>query len=569
MVKNNTSILNSFISNNNSLTSNLLNLIILLILICIIYQILLFLKKDNNEYYQSNDNSLVTDISEIGYPENGFTIQLLTGQYLSHTSAEKNVLFTGESVKREKIRNVDYDVSKFIFEPISGEEGKYYIKSFGEKSANLGRGDYIGAKYPGLSVSSGIVLHSQLKNSLDDGSKFTIEKVEGNKYLINDVEYLIKPYVLDTDIVQQNEYILKDSIIDHQQLTGENRCNSDHQITNVKNTTIKKCFEKCNNRSDCNYFQYYYKGNTNGPNAGTCVLYDDCINNMEPGGENSVIYEKTSLKKKMQKERENKYRILGTQNKNYQKLVKLVDNNRKKAKEIVNTIKEIDDLKYYSPGHSQKIVNEHKEILDLIEDPSRIKNFKHKIEQDIQDMRIDDLEKNMAKLEYLRFKNNKLSNKKTSNEIHGVKSYDNSQILNVYPGKDQKTNDKYKKNYMVFGNGGCLSYNQVVDNKGSTNQYAFTHCNVQNPQQQFKIHQINDKGTYNNNVYSDNDKVNSNSDFINYGFNILKPINVNNKANTNDKDKQCLSLNENGLTIEPCTLEPKQRFSIIDNVTTC
>ena len=551
---------------NNLLNSNLFNLIILLILVCVIYQILMYFKKDN---YQTSSFKLVKSLDEIGYAENGFTIQVYGDteqKYLSHKepNSKINLNFDTTSLKKTKINGYFYDTCRFFFEE-SGNEGYYFIKSSGPVDPAIGD-TYI-------STDSDIRGLINLKPNIGSRSKakgFKFQSTDTDfKFRINNVSYTIKPYVPDTANAL-NEYNINSSIEQHQSL-AQNKCNT-NKLLEIKDTPpnkVEDCFKHCDNRSDCNYFQYYYKNKGDDIKGGTCVLFSDCKDNLETGGENSVIYQKTDIREKMLRERENRYRILGVKNKNYLEAVKLIEENKSKAKEITDTIKQIDDIKHYAPGHSQKIVNEHKEIVDLIEDPSRIASFKHKIEQDIQDMKIEDLEKNMAKLEELRIKNNMKLKLNTSQEIHGIKSFDNSQILNVYPGSKKNYNKQGGKNYMIFGNEGCLSFNQVVDDKGISNQYAFTHCNVQNPQQQFKIKKIDNKSAYNNTVYSDNDKINSDSEFINYGFNIIKPVNMNNKADYDNQNKHCLSLSDSGLSVEPCTLESKQRFSTVNNITAC
>lgn len=551
--------------------NNLLNLVILLVLVCIIYHILMYFKKDN---YEQTSSSLVQDISEIGYPNNGFTIQsIITQKYLSHKSDDADIIlqFDTENVKRETYKSLSYDMCKFEIISIDPENARYIIKSSGPMDPTVG-GNFISSssKYGLKNPRHNIGSIAEAKQTTGDISIFEIKSTGSDYiYLINNKQYKIMPYVPDS-AKTLNEYIRKYPIEKHQTLENKNRCTDDsnNMLESQENSEIKECLKKCDNRSDCNHIQYYYKKKDDDTPGGTCILYGNCREeDMIMGGNNSVIYDKSNIRKKMLEKRENRYRILGVKNRNYQKAMKLIEDNKKKALDISNTIAEIDKLKQYSPGHSQKIVNEHKEIVDLIEDPSRIKSFKYKIKQDIQDMKIEELEKNMSKLENQRIKNNLKYNRKNLTEIHGVKSFDNSQILNVYPGKEESSDDG--QNYMIFGNGGCLSYNQKVEKENSTNQYAFTHCNVQNPQQQFKIKTINDKVSYNDNVYSDNDKVSTDSEFINYGFNIIKPENTNDNSNYYDKNRQCLSLNENGLSIEPCTLEPKQRFSIVNSVTSC
>ena len=44
------------------------------------------------------------------------------------------------------------------------------------------------------------------------------------------------------------------------------------------------------------------------------------------------------------------------------------------------------------------------------------------------------------------------------------------------------------------------------------------------------------------------------------GFKVVKP---------QGQDNECLTLNENGLTVEPCTLDTDQRFSLVNSITPC
>ena len=371
-------------------------------------------------------------------------------------------------------------------------------------------------------------------------------------------------------VKEVNEYNLKYSFERHNNIEN-NMCNGGANILNPgdkTSTTINDCAKRCDNNAQCNNFQYFYKPNSDADaDHGTCYIYKKCTGDgITTGGDNSIIYNKSDIRAQLEAERENRYRILGVKNKNFQNLQRLIEENKSKALEINQKINQINDLKQYPDGHSQRTINEHKQILDLIEDPSRIQDIKYKIEQDIQDTKICSLEKQISELEELRSSSNATeSNSRPNQDIKGIKSYDNSQILNLHPGKQTEANQP--NNYMIFGNGGCLSYNQVVDDDNvATNQYTFTHCNVQNDQQQFNIRNIRDKNLYNNNVYSDLNKINID---IGQPFNIVKPANTNTNALPKDKEKQCLALNDNGVTVEPCSLEPSQRFSIVNSVTAC
>ena len=39
--------------------------------------------------------------------------------------------------------------------------------------------------------------------------------------------------------------------------------------------------------------------------------------------------------------------------------------------------------------------------------------------------------------------------------------------------------------------------------------------------------------------------------------------------NPKGKEQECLTLNDSGLTVEPCTLESNQKFSTLDTITAC
>ena len=553
--------------------TNFLNLVILLVVVCIIYLILEKLNKDN---YQGAGNELVTNLDiTIGISTNGYSIQSVQSQkYLTHSTdnSDNPLYFDATELKSTLYKSINYDMCKFIIEPVAtpNNEGKYYIKSSGPLDPRIGNRYISSEKQYGLkNCKPNIASTNDADTFIDGKAIFEIKTTSGgnNVFLINSQQYKIKPYVPDT-LKGVNEYNLKYSFERHNNVDN-NMCNGGTNILNPDQntpTTINDCAKKCDTNAQCNNFQYFYKSNSDAnANPGTCYIYKKCSGeDIKDKGNNSVIYDKSDIRAQLEAERENKYRILGVKNKNFENLKKLIDDNQDKAIKIKEKIDQINSLKQYPDGHSQRTINEHKQILDLIEDPSRIQDIKYKIEQDIQDTKICSLEKQISELEELRGEAVN-SNSRSNQDIKGIKSYDNSQILNLHPGKQTDANQP--NNYMIFGNGGCLSYNQVVnDDNEATNQYAFTHCNVQNEQQQFNIRNIRDKNLYNNNVYSNLNQINID---IAQPFNIIKPANTNANASPNDKNKQCLALNDSGVTVEPCNLEPSQRFSIVNSVTAC
>jgi hypothetical protein len=117
-------------------------------------------------------------------------------------------------------------------------------------------------------------------------------------------------------------------------------------------------------------------------------------------------------------------------------------------------------------------------------------------------------------------------------------------------------------NYLIYGNNGCLQYEQLTsktdaDNNGKTvltpATWAFKPCNANDPRQQFVSTQVNDLPTYNSFItdpYNITSQLNS-SKTTTFGFNIVNPIN---------NQDQCLQLNNDGLSVMPCNLDFEQRF---------
>ena len=177
-----------------------------------------------------------------------------------------------------------------------------------------------------------------------------------------------------------------------------------------------------------------------------------------------------------------------------------------------------------------------------------------------------------------------LSSKQTSRTslpIKGIKSLNNSKILNVetYPNPTATNhgmpttysgnNATQYPNYLIYGNSGCLEYiptpTNTSPNTSNNNQehYNFNSCNANNRNQQFVINKIHNITNYNNAIptlkpNNSNYQINDPSSVQYYGFSIINP-----STDTN----QCLQLNNDGLSVIPCTLETSQRFKELYNVT--
>ena len=183
----------------------------------------------------------------------------------------------------------------------------------------------------------------------------------------------------------------------------------------------------------------------------------------------------------------------------------------------------------------------------------------------LQDKKINELQTNLNNIQ------TQFGTLKTP-PVKAFRNLSNSQVLNVegylkpdptatnngqpstYKGNGASP-DKYP-NYLIYGNNGCLQYNPGIDSTTSLSstpaEYKFTSCNASNPKQQFFAKQITDKDTYNYPISESNRSYKiSDQSSTNMNFYVINPIGA---------DKQCLQLNNDGLSVMPCTMYPTQRF---------
>ena len=176
----------------------------------------------------------------------------------------------------------------------------------------------------------------------------------------------------------------------------------------------------------------------------------------------------------------------------------------------------------------------------------------------MQDKRINELNNNLENL-----KSN--INIQPKNSIKGIRSMNNSNILNVEeyidPVNSSINKDKNYKgngskkypNYLVYGNNGCLQYELPNQNNDSPS-WEFKKCDSNNQKQQFSINKINNLEEYNKPITNNKNqsyKMNHNSN-IEFGFHTVNP---------NNGLDQCLQLNNDGISVMPCTMDSSQRFS--------
>jgi hypothetical protein len=152
----------------------------------------------------------------------------------------------------------------------------------------------------------------------------------------------------------------------------------------------------------------------------------------------------------------------------------------------------------------------------------------------------------------------------SNNPIKALKNLKTSASLNVeeYPDPAQNSSQPttYRgngsttyPNYLIYGNNGCLKYNQATNNGKTPANWAFQSCNANDPTQRFNTKQINTLSDYNNKITSSNNKSNKIQDTNTtiMGFYVVSPETA---------SDQCLMLNNDGLSVMPCTMDSSQRF---------
>ena len=121
---------------------------------------------------------------------------------------------------------------------------------------------------------------------------------------------------------------------------------------------------------------------------------------------------------------------------------------------------------------------------------------------------------------------------------------------------NQKNNSSIYPNYLIYGNNGCLQYEPSTINSQNVNtpaSWSFKSCNSNEPKQQFISNKINSLETYNSYItdpLNESSRLTDSSNTL-LGFNVINPILA---------QDQCLQLNNDGLSVMPCTVDFSQRF---------
>lgn len=211
-------------------------------------------------------------------------------------------------------------------------------------------------------------------------------------------------------------------------------------------------------------------------------------------------------------------------------------------------------------------VNVYNENIALMDNPQDINKTQFETYLYLQNKKINELQNAI---------NTFPTNKNVMNKpINAIKNLNTSTLLNVQEYQKPDENKKIYSNgssiypnYLIYGNNGCLQYNTATSNitnnvnnnvnnninNNGVNTWEFKSCDSNNQKQRFLIKQINTLNDYNEKITHPDNETSKLLDTKTtmMGFYVVNPeIDAN----------QCITLNSDGLSVMPCTMEPSQRF---------
>lgn len=181
-----------------------------------------------------------------------------------------------------------------------------------------------------------------------------------------------------------------------------------------------------------------------------------------------------------------------------------------------------------------------------------------------QQLQNADLQELEAELLTLKEKASKITQDEP-NKQSGIKHLSGTKLI-TYPGSGAPVVDLAEPNtYRNFNigvnsaGGYCIvnqPFAQPVEVNGirQKDSIAQVQCNLADPMQWFSAKQVNSNAELNN-LLPDEKKIPGEYTLINYPFAVVQP--------NNGTGKECLTLNEDGLSIEPCNGSTDQRFAVM------
>lgn len=533
-------------------------------------------------------------VNPLEYPGGIAIKQSSTGRYLMQND-DGSLTFTGLRLSSEFdiVANKQLDKCKFTLTQVgTTTPPRYKIKSNGHKLGQSG-GNELYWKSAGTGASATFISKVRANSSFDDADLFTLTiiNVAGdstNNHIVistDGVELANNTYKVaklkadgSEDFNLANIYVehyiptyLKTKDGDFSSTIGPNGIKGKQIYNCVRGPNLvdelrvnnsAQCSRKCVESGNCNHFVYNYlrpRGKNN------CSLYENCTGDnlvldydVRNNNNRGIIMNNVGMNSLQRATNQQQQELINSRLQTYDDSMQLMDENIKLMDKIKEKVEEINDMEIRGDSNAYDHVMNHNNVVGAINDPQNLSTLRHNIKTYIQKSTITNLEEQLAELEKLneiKARTGSLSNEKAINEIKSIQNVNNARSLNVYLPDDIPKNDKSKHEYMVFANGKCLSY----DKDGKAQEYDFVDCNRRDDKQLFKIDKVGGTLAFNNKVANPIHKIDS-TQFETLGFYAVSP---------KEDDKQCMTLNDDGLVIRPCDLNSEQRYHVSDNIVSC
>ena len=545
---------------------------------------------------QGSTTEEIVDLSKIvNFENSGIAIKNITSNKYLTQNDDGTLSFSSFQLKTEVDKNNGkiIDKCKFTLHKVSGGDNIYFLEANGRIFGSIS-GLFLKIDKNSTSDKFNEVLMAN--SEIDNATQIIFTHAEDSNQSLNNKYQLSMSFVnVNGDTMPITEIVLIEHYLPINQKTfnfnytndvdysnqlddSVDICSGDNEnkISDFTVDTINNCALKCDDNTNCNYYTYNFFGNTtDGPN---CKLYKDCVDDnrisIDKNNDNFVDISIPFIMKKNKDnqesiEQQKQESILINQKhnayKNNLKLMEENDNLIKQVQEKLDDVKKMEQIPIEGDTDNQaylQVIN-HKNIMENINNPEKLQDIRFNISQHVQDSKIQNLEEELSNIENLKMKNVNYinsNNKEDTKIIKSIKNIQNSKILNVHLPDDISPEDVDNHEYMVFGNGKCLSFKKTKNNEDKlVNEYKFVDCNRQEPEQLFKIDKVYNKNQYNNKINNPIHQITS-TKFDTMGFYAVSP---------KDDLKECLTLNDDGLTIQPCDLNSNQRYTVFNKIVPC
>ena len=334
-----------------------------------------------------------------------------------------------------------------------------------------------------------------------------------------------------------------------------------NRISQMRVGNILQCAQRCNESSDCNHYTYNYLK----PSGNNCSLYKDCTGtNLDiaysPASHDDrvIIMNKSTINSQQASANREAQQFIDNRMDTYEDSMRLMNDNLDMMEQINQKVNEINNLEIRDKNNAYNQVMPHQSIMNSINSPENLATLRQNIHNYVKKSKILSMQRELNELEQANVRRSRVPRptQPEENEIKSIQNIESSKMMNVYLPDDIPKNDTNNHEYMIFGNGKCLSYDKNTNN---ISEYKFVDCNRRDDKQLFKIGKVDSVITYNNKIANPYNEIKSDK-FDSLGFYYVSP---------KDYAKECMTLNDNGLTIQPCDLDSNQRYHVSKNIASC